>query len=57
MKQTALAMAAAWTGLVYAAEVTSTNAHDKHALPDLLHGEETRVYGDRGYQGCADLIK
>ena len=45
------------TGLVHAAVVTSANVHDKHALPDLLHGDETRVYGDRGYQGCAPFIK
>lgn len=45
------------TGLVHAAVVTSANVHDKHALPDLLHGDETRVYGDRGYQGCTQLIK
>ncbi|WP_251361554.1 IS5 family transposase, partial [Escherichia coli] len=45
------------TGLVHSAVVTSANVHDKHALPDLLHGAEKRVYGDRGYQGCRDIIK
>jgi IS5 family transposase len=45
------------TGVVHAAVVTAANVHDKHAVPDLLHGAETRVYGDRGYQGCTDLIK
>ena len=45
------------TGLAHSAVVTAANVHDKHAVPDLLHGEETRVYGDRGYQGCTDLIK
>jgi IS5 family transposase len=45
------------TGLVHAAVVTAANVHDKHPVPDLLHGEERRVYGDRGYQGCTDLIK
>lgn len=45
------------SGLVHAAVLTSANVHDKHALPDLLHGDETRVYGDRGYQGCTELIK
>ncbi|MCX7901001.1 MAG: IS5 family transposase [Burkholderiaceae bacterium] len=44
------------TGVVHAAVVTAANVHDKHAVPDLLHGEETRVYGDRGYQGCTNLI-
>jgi transposase, IS5 family len=45
------------TGLVHSAVVTSANVHDKHPLPDLLHGAETRVYGDRGYQGCTAIIK
>lgn len=45
------------TGVVHAAVVTAANVHDKHAVPDLLHGRETRVYGDRGYQGCTDLIE
>jgi IS5 family transposase len=45
------------TGVVHAAVVTAANVHDKHAVPDLLHGQETRVYGDRGYQGCTELIK
>ncbi len=45
------------TGLVHSAVVTSANVHDKHPLPDLLRGNEKRVYGDRGYQGCGDIIK
>jgi transposase, IS5 family len=45
------------SGMVHSAVVTAANVHDKHALPELLHGAEKRVYGDRGYQGCTDLIK
>ena len=45
------------TGLVHSAVITSANVHDKHPLPDLLRGDEKRVYGDRGYQGCTDIIK
>jgi len=45
------------TGLLHSAVVTSANVHDKHPLPALLHGTERRVYGDRGYQGCRDIIK
>ncbi len=45
------------TGLVHSAVITSANVHDKHPLPDLLRGNEKRVYGDRGYQGCRDIIK
>jgi len=28
--------------------VTSANVHDKHPLPDLLHGAETHLYGVSG---------
>ncbi len=45
------------TGIVHSVVVTPANVHDKHPLPDLLHGAEKRVYGDRGYQGCSDIIK
>ncbi len=45
------------TGLVHSSVVTGANVHDKHPLPDLLHGAEKRVYGDRGYQGCGEIIK
>jgi transposase, IS5 family len=37
------------TGLTHSASVTAANVHDKHALPDLLHGDEQRVYGDSAY--------
>lgn len=30
--------------------------HDKHPLPDLLHGEERRVYGDSAYASQKELI-
>lgn len=45
------------SGLVHSAVITAANVHDKHPLPDLLHGAEKRVYGDRGYQGQTALIK
>ena len=32
------------TGLAHSAVVTAANVHDKHPLPDLLHGNEQRVY-------------
>jgi len=32
------------------------NVHDKHPLPDLLHGHEQRVYGDSAYASQKDLI-
>ena len=37
------------SGLTHSAVVTAANVHDKHPLPDLLHGQERRVYGDSAY--------
>lgn len=37
------------TGLAHSAVVTAANVHDKHPLPELLHGQEERVYGDCAY--------
>ena len=34
-------------GLAHSAVITSANVHDKHPLPDLLHGQEQRVHGER----------
>jgi len=44
------------TGLAHSAVVTAANVHDKHPLPDLLHGEERRIYGDSAYQSQKALI-
>ena len=45
------------TGLVHSAVVTAANVHDKHPLPDLLHGAERRVYGDSAYASQKPLIE
>jgi IS5 family transposase len=39
------------SGLVHSASVTSGNVHDSQELPNLLHGQETRLYGDCAYRG------
>jgi IS5 family transposase len=39
------------TGLVHSASVTAGNVHDSQQLPNLLSGEETRLYGDSAYRG------
>ena len=44
------------TGLAHSAVVTAANVHDKHPLPDLLHGGERRVYGDSAYASQKPLI-
>lgn len=44
------------TGLAHSAVVTAANVHDKHPLPELLHGAERRVYGDSAYSSQKALI-
>ena len=44
------------SGLAHSAVVTAANVHDKHALSDLLHGNEQRVYGDSAYASQKELI-
>ena len=39
------------SGLIHSASVTSGNVHDSQELPNLLRGEETRLYGDSAYRG------
>ncbi|MDB5742430.1 MAG: transposase, family [Polaromonas sp.] len=45
------------SGLTHSAVVTAANVHDKHPLPDLLHGNEKRVYGDSAYASQKKLIE
>ena len=45
------------SGLTHSAVVTAANVHDKHPLPDLLHGREKRVYGDSAYASQKKLIQ
>jgi len=44
------------TKLIHTAVVTPANVADATVLPELLHGEETRVWGDHAYQGQTDVI-
>jgi len=37
--------------LIHSVDATASNVHDSQALPDLLHGKETRVWGDAAYRG------
>ena len=41
------------SGLVHTVKCTPANAHDVTEANALLHGEETDVFGDAGYQGAA----
>lgn len=39
------------TKLIHSVAATAANVHDSQVLPDLLHGQETRVWGDAAYSG------
>ena len=39
------------SGLIHSVETTAANVQDLAPAADLLHGEETVVYADAGYQG------
>jgi len=43
--------------VIHAVAATAANAHDATCLPDLLHGDETKVWGDSAYQGHGDAIR
>lgn len=45
------------TGLIHSAVASSANVHDSEVLPDLLHGEEARVYGDSAYRDQREKIR
>jgi len=45
------------SGLVHSASVTPANVHDSRELPRLLHGNETRLYGDSAYTGQKEVLK
>ena len=45
------------TGLAHSAVVTAANEHDKHPLPQLLHGSEERVFGDSAYASQLETIR
>lgn len=45
------------TKLIHAVVATPANVHDAAVLGELLHGAETRVWGDRAYQGKRATIR
>src|SRR5947207_426097 len=46
-----------WFNLSDRAVATAANVADSAVLPDLLHGEETRVWGDQAYRGQTEVIR
>jgi transposase, IS5 family len=45
------------TKLIHAVVATPANVADGRVLPELLHGEETRVWGDQAYRGQRVMIR
>ena len=45
------------TKLIHSAVATAANVADWTVLPELLHGEETRVWGDQAYRGQTEAIQ
>jgi transposase, IS5 family len=45
------------TKLIHAVVATPANVADSTMLPDLLHGKETRVWGDQAYRGQRVVIR
>ena len=45
------------TKIIHTAVATAANVADSTMLPDLLHGEETRVWGDQAYRGQTEVIQ
>jgi IS5 family transposase len=45
------------TKLIHSVTATAANVHDSQVLPELLPGQETRVWGDAAYSGQREVIQ
>ena len=45
------------TKVIHTVQATAANVADSTVLPQLLHGQETRVYGDQAYRGQTAVIR
>ncbi len=43
--------------LIHSVAASAANVHDSRMLGELLHGEETRVWGDAAYTGQREVIR
>jgi IS5 family transposase len=44
------------TKVIHSVVATPANVHDSRELPNLLHGNETRIWGDSAYIGQRDVV-
>ena len=44
------------TKMIHSVVATAANVHDPQVLEDLLHGEETRLWGDSAYAGQKQVL-
>ena len=42
--------------IVHSVAATAANVHDSRTIADILHGDETRVWGNNAYQGQREAI-
>lgn len=45
------------SGLVHSTSVTVVNVHDSQQPPNLLHGQETRMYGNSAYRNQKTVLE
>lgn len=45
------------TKLIHSVAATAANVHDRQVFPDLLHGQETRVWGDAADSGPRHVMQ
>jgi len=45
------------TSVIHSLTATAANVHDSQVLPQLLHGQETRVWGDSAYSGQCEVLR
>ena len=45
------------TKMIHSVVATAANVADSTVLPELLHGEETRVWGDQAYRGQTEVMQ
>jgi IS5 family transposase len=43
--------------IIHSTEVSPANVHDSQMVSELLHGDETKVWGDSAYQGQKEAIR